>query len=149
MHESPPKLSHATATFTHAQNITSVTNLKEFNLSCGSDEVQLSLHSTQLRPMPPPNAIYTSLSTMHASDAQISIPISRDPPILLAPHEIDHQVKDSSMKSTTPCSCTSLAASLTLSARPPGPHTVTHIAPTCTLTSLLRMSLMFGRPGNI
>src|SRR5436190_20385109 len=60
-----------------------------------------------------------------------------------------HQVKLSSMKSTTPTSCTSLTAPLTSSARPPGPQTVTHMAPTRSLIAASVKTRTLGLLGYI
>lgn len=57
-----------------------------------------------------------------------------------------HQLNPSSIKSTTPSPCTSLTAFLTLSVNPPGPQTVTHMAPTRSFNSCSRMTSGFGRP---
>ena len=61
-----------------------------------------------------------------------------------------YHVKLSSIKSIT-CfsSCTLRTASRTSSARPPGPQTVTTMAPICSFASLETSIGMFGRPGKM
>ncbi len=77
-------------------------------------------------------------------------------PVRLTPYDrkdvttsLAHQVNDSSTKSMLPTWSLCRTASLTLSAKAPGPHTVTAMAPTRSCSSLSMMTCGFARPGNI
>src|SRR5690625_3056060 len=59
----------------------------------------------------------------------------------------NHHVKLSSMKSITVSPCSRRTAPRTSSARPPGPQTVTTMAPIWSCTSLASSSGTLGRPG--